>query len=71
MTHLPALYKNNHNGTFTDIGFEAGVAFSADGKPQAGMGVSAIDYDGDGRSISSRQTSPVTHEPLSQPEDVI
>jgi hypothetical protein len=44
-----ALYKNNHNGTFTDIGLEAGVAFSADGKPQAGMGVSAIDYDGDGQ----------------------
>ena len=43
-----ALYKNNHDGTFTDIAIEAGVAFSADGKPQAGMGVSAADYDGDG-----------------------
>ncbi len=43
-----ALYKNNHDGTFTDIAIEAGVAYSADGKPQAGMGVSAIDYDGDG-----------------------
>src|SRR5207248_2693876 len=43
-----ALYKNNHDGTFTDIALEAGVAFSADGKPQAGMGVAAIDYDGDG-----------------------
>src|SRR5262245_14667748 len=44
-----ALYKNNHDGTFTDIALEAGVAFSADGKPQAGMGVAASDYDGDGR----------------------
>ena len=44
-----ALYKNNHDGTFTDIGVESGVAYSPDGKPQAGMGVSAIDYDGDGR----------------------
>ena len=44
-----ALYKNNHDGTFTDIAIEAGVAYSADGKPQAGMGVSAGDYDGDGR----------------------
>jgi len=29
------LYKNNGNGTFTDIGVEAGCAFSVDGKPQA------------------------------------
>jgi hypothetical protein len=43
-----ALYRNNHDGTFTDIGIEAGVAYSADGKSQAGMGVSAADYDGDG-----------------------
>ena len=43
-----ALYKNNHDGTFTDIAIEAGAAYSADGKPQAGMGVSAIDYDCDG-----------------------
>jgi hypothetical protein len=42
------LYHNNGDGTFRDIGSEAGVAFSADGKAQAGMGVSAADYDGDG-----------------------
>jgi len=43
-----ALYQNNKNGTFTDVGTEAGCAFSIDGKPQAGMGVSAGDYDRDG-----------------------
>ena len=43
-----ALYHNNKNGTFTDVGTEAGCAFSIDGKPQAGMGVSAGDYDRDG-----------------------
>ena len=43
-----ALYKNNHDGTFTEMAIEAGVAYSADGKPQAGMGVSAADYDCDG-----------------------
>jgi len=43
-----ALYKNNQDGTFTEIGIEAGVAYSADGKAQAGMGVSTADYDGDG-----------------------
>ena len=43
-----AFYHNNQNGTFTDIGIEAGCAFSVDGKPQAGMGVAAGDYDRDG-----------------------
>jgi hypothetical protein len=43
-----ALYHNNKNGTFTDIGIEAGCALSIDGKPQAGMGVTAADYNHDG-----------------------
>ncbi len=43
-----ALYQNKKNGTFTDIAIEAGCALSPDGKPQAGMGVSAADYDLDG-----------------------
>lgn len=43
-----ALYHNNKDGTFTDIGAESGAAYSGDGKPQAGMGVSAGDFDGDG-----------------------
>ena len=43
-----ALYHNKKNGTFTDIALEAGCALSADGKPQAGMGISAADYDLDG-----------------------
>jgi hypothetical protein len=43
-----ALYQNKKNGKFEDIAIEAGCALSPDGKPQAGMGVSAIDYDLDG-----------------------
>jgi enediyne biosynthesis protein E4 len=43
-----AMYRNNRDGTFTDIGVETGVAYSADGKPQAGMGVGAGDYNCDG-----------------------
>ena len=43
-----ALYQNRKNGKFADVAIEAGCALSADGKPQAGMGVSAGDYDLDG-----------------------
>ncbi|MGB7188774.1 MAG: CRTAC1 family protein [Acidobacteriaceae bacterium] len=43
------LYHNNHNGTFTETGFAAGVAFSDAGKARAGMGTDAADYDRSGR----------------------
>jgi hypothetical protein len=43
------LYRNNRDGTFTDIAIESGAAYSEDGAPQAGMGAAAADYDGDGR----------------------
>jgi len=43
-----ALYQNKKNGKFVDIALEAGCALSPDGKPQAGMGISAADYDLDG-----------------------
>jgi enediyne biosynthesis protein E4 len=42
------LYQNKRNGKFVDIALEAGCALSPDGKPQAGMGVCAADYDLDG-----------------------
>jgi hypothetical protein len=42
------LYHNEGNGTFTDIGFISGSALNEDGQEQAGMGVSAADYDHDG-----------------------
>jgi hypothetical protein len=38
------LYHNNHDGTFTDIGKKAGVAYNEDGSEQAGMGLSAGDF---------------------------
>ena len=43
------LYRNNHDGTFTDIAVESGAAYSEHGSPQAGMGVAVGDYNGDGR----------------------
>jgi hypothetical protein len=42
------LYRNNHDGTFSDIAVMAGCAYSQDGKPQAGMGVAIGDYDHNG-----------------------
>src|ERR1700722_132053 len=38
------LYHNNQNGTFTDIGKKAGVAYNEDGSEQAGMGLAADDF---------------------------
>jgi hypothetical protein len=43
-----ALYQNKKNGKFEDVAIEAGCALSPDGKPQAGMGIAAADYDLDG-----------------------
>ena len=42
------LYRNNHDGTFTDVAIPSGAAYSENGNPQAGMGVAAADYDSDG-----------------------
>jgi hypothetical protein len=42
------MLKNNHNGTFTDIGLESGVALNEDGMEQAGMGLGIGDYNLDG-----------------------
>ena len=43
------LFKNQGNGTFKDVGIQAGVAFAETGMARAGMGVDAADYDGSGR----------------------
>jgi enediyne biosynthesis protein E4 len=43
------LYRNNHDGTFTDVAVETGAAYNEDGQAQAGMGVTVGDYNGDGQ----------------------
>ena len=43
------LYRNNRDGTFTDVALESGAAFDERGNPQAGMGLAIADVDGDGR----------------------
>src|SRR5215207_3859340 len=42
------LWRNNGDGTFTDVGGWSGAGLNADGKAQAGMGVDSADFDGDG-----------------------
>ena len=42
------LFRNKKDGTFVEEGLISGAALSSDGRPQAGMGVDAADYNGDG-----------------------
>ena len=42
------LFRNNHDGTFTEQGLERGVALSDDGMEQAGMGIGVADFKLDG-----------------------
>ncbi|HEY0003267.1 MAG TPA: CRTAC1 family protein [Pyrinomonadaceae bacterium] len=42
------LFVNKGGGKFEEEGLAAGVAYSEAGKPRSGMGVDAVDYDGDG-----------------------
>src|SRR5271169_5799490 len=44
------LYRNNKNGTFTEEGMSAGVAFGEDGVARGAMGVDTGDYDRSGRA---------------------
>ncbi|MBV8811186.1 MAG: VCBS repeat-containing protein, partial [Acidobacteriaceae bacterium] len=42
------LFKNNHDGSFSEVGLENGVALNEDGMEQAGMGLGIGDYNLDG-----------------------
>jgi hypothetical protein len=44
------LYRNNHNGTFTDVATTAGVAYGEDGVARGAMGTDSGDYDRSGRA---------------------
>src|SRR6185436_20079800 len=43
------LYRNNKNGTFTEEGMSAGVAFGEDGVARGAMGADSGDYERSGR----------------------
>ena len=42
------MFVNRRNGKFEEVGLEAGVAYSQDGRARSGMGVDSADYDQDG-----------------------
>jgi enediyne biosynthesis protein E4 len=42
------LYRNNKNGTFSNVSFETGASYSGAGVEQGSMGVGVGDYDNDG-----------------------
>jgi enediyne biosynthesis protein E4 len=42
------LYRNQQNGTFKDVAVDAGIAFSAEGRARAGMGVDVADFENTG-----------------------
>ena len=42
------LFRNNRNGTFSEVGFSAGLAYDQNGRVFAGMGVDFADYNNDG-----------------------
>jgi enediyne biosynthesis protein E4 len=42
------LFHNNRDGTFTEVGLDAGAGLTDDGSPVSGMGVDFRDYDNDG-----------------------
>jgi hypothetical protein len=42
------LFRNRKDGTFVEEGLVSGAALSGDGRPQAGMGADAGDFNGDG-----------------------
>ncbi len=44
------LYRNQRNGTFKDVAVEAGIAFSAEGRARAGMGVDVADFENSGNA---------------------
>ncbi len=48
-TQRNKLYRNNHDGTFTDTGEVVGVAYGESGGTRAGMGADAGDFDHTGR----------------------
>ena len=47
-TERNKLYRNNHNGTFTEQAVQAGIAFSEDGIARGAMGIDQGDFDHSG-----------------------
>ncbi len=62
-TYQNFLYRNDRDGTFTDIALEAGVAFDQSGRARAGMGIDVADVASRGQlsiAIGNFSTEPVS-----------
>ena len=44
------LYRNNRDGTFTEVAITVGIAYNSEGRATASMGIASGDYDNDGMS---------------------
>jgi enediyne biosynthesis protein E4 len=44
------LFRNNRNGTFSEVGVEAGIAYSNTGQARAGMGIDTADWSSSGQA---------------------
>ena len=44
------LYRNNRDGTFTEVAITVGIAYNSEGRATASMGIASGDYDNDGVS---------------------
>ena len=61
------LYRNNRNGTFTEEGMAAGVAYGEEGVARGAMGADSADYDHSGRrALAGRQLLQPDAGPVSQ-----
>jgi hypothetical protein len=48
-TEANFLFRNNHDGTFTEQGLTVGMGLPVSGEARSGMGIDAADWDGSGR----------------------
>ena len=64
-----SLYRNNHDGTFTDVAVEAGIAYGMNGTPRSGMGIDNADVTNTGRESILIGNLPTEGQALFTPDE--
>jgi hypothetical protein len=64
-----SLYRNNHDGTFTDVAVEAGIAYGMNGTPRSGMGIDTADITNTGRESILIGNLPTEGQALFTPDE--